>query len=108
MKAAKADARITRYQLADVREKVALQVNQASFKVNEAHKKLALAIKNLEKADENLHYANVGFNEGVIPVSHLLEAQTAWLSARSEKIDAQIDVRLTDVYLRKSLGTLNH
>ncbi len=108
VKAAKADARITRYQLADVREKVALQVNQASFKVNEAHKKLALAIKNLEKADENLHYANVGFNEGVIPVSHLLEAQTAWLSARSEKIDAQIDVRLTDVYLRKSLGTLNH
>lgn len=38
--------------------------------------------------------------------SNVLEAQTAWLSARSEKIDAQIDVKLSDVYLRKSMGLL--
>ena len=85
---------------------VELQVSQASYKVNEAAKRLSMAEKNLEKADENLRYAKLGFMEGVIPTSNVLEAQTAWLSAQSDKIDAQIDVKLTEVYLRKSMGVL--
>lgn len=106
VKAAKAEANIAQYQLADVKEKIELQVNQAAFKVNEANKKLAMTQKNQEKAEENLRYANLGFKEGVIPTSNVLEAQTAWLAAQSDRIDAQIDVKLTEVYLRKSLGTL--
>lgn len=106
VKAAKAEANIARYQLADVKEKVELQVSQASYKVNEAAKRLAMAEKNMEKANENLRYAKLGFTEGVIPTSNVLEAQTAWLSAQSDKIDAQIDVKLTEVYLRKSMGVL--
>ena len=106
VKAAKAEANIARYQLADAKEKVELQVSQASYKVNEAAKRLSMAEKNLEKADENLRYAKLGFMEGVIPTSNVLEAQTAWLSAQSDKIDAQIDVKLTEVYLRKSMGVL--
>ncbi|MBB4042593.1 TolC family protein [Bacteroides reticulotermitis] len=106
VKAAKAEARITEYQLQDAREKIELQVNQSAFKVNEASKKLTMATKNMEKAEENLRYANLGFKEGVIATSNVLEAQTAWLAAQSEKIDAQIDVQLTEIYLKKSLGTL--
>ena len=83
-----------------------MQVNQSAFKVNEAAKKLTMAKKNLEKADENLRYATLGFEEGVIAPSNVLEAHTAWLSAQLEKIDAQIDVKLTEIYLQKSLGTL--
>ena len=105
-KAAKDEARIAQYQLQDAREKIELQVNQAAFKVNEAGKKLVMASKNMEKAEENLRYATLGFREGVIATSNVLEAQTAWLSAQSEKIDAQIDVKLTEIYLKKSLGTL--
>lgn len=105
-RSAKAEVRIAQYQLEDAREKIELQVNQASFKVNEAGKKLVMASKNMEKAEENLRYATLGFKEGVIATSNVLEAQTAWLSAQSEKIDAQIDVKLTEIYLKKSLGTL--
>lgn len=106
VKAAKAEANIARYQLADVKEKVELQVSQTTYKVNEAAKRLNMAEKNMEKADENLRYAKLGFMEGVIPTSNVLEAQTAWLSAQSDKIDAQIDVKLTEVYLRKAMGAL--
>ena len=74
--------------------------------MNEATKKLAMAQKNMEKADENLRYANLGFKEGVIPTSNVLEAQTAWLSAQSGKIDAQIDLKMSEIYLNKSMGTL--
>lgn len=106
VKAAKAEANITRYQLEDVKEKVELQVTQSSYKVNEAAKKLAMAEKNMEKAEENLRYATLGFKEGVIPTSNVLEAQTAWLSAQSGKIDAQIDLKMSEIYLNKSMGTL--
>lgn len=106
VKAAKSEARIARYRLDEAKEKIELQVNQSAFKVDEAAKKLAMAEKNLEKANENLRYANLGFEEGVIPASNVLEAHTAWLSAQSDKIDAQIDVKLTEVYLKKAMGQL--
>ena len=105
-RAAKAEARIAQYQLQDAREKIELQVNLAAFKVKEAGKKLVMSSKNMEKAEENLRYATLGFKEGVIATSNVLEAQTAWLYFHSEKIDAQIDVKLTEIYLKKSLGTL--
>ena len=106
VKAAKSEARITQYQLDNAKEKIELQVNQSAFKVNEAAKTLIMAEKNLEKANENLRYATLGFEEGVIPASNVLEAHTAWLSAQSEKIDAQIDVKLTEIYLKKATGNL--
>lgn len=107
VRAAKAEANIARYRLDDAREKIELQVTQNSYKVNEAAKKLAMAEKNMEKAEENLRYANFGFREGVIPTSNVLEAQTAWLSAQSGKIDAQIDLKMSEIYLNKSMGTLD-
>lgn len=106
VKAAKSEARIAQYQLDDAKEKIELQINQSAFKVNEAAKKLIMAEKNLEKANENLRYATLGFEEGVIPASNVIEAHTAWLSAQSEKIDAQIDVKLTEIYLKKATGNL--
>lgn len=106
IRAAKADAAIARYELADAREKIELQVNQQSFRVTEAKKTLTRAKTNTAKADENLKTATVGFRAGVIPTSDLLEAHTAWLQAHSEEIDAEIDMKLTKIYLQKSLGTL--
>ena len=65
-----------------------------------------MAKSNIERADENLRTANLGFREGVITPTVVMEAQTAWLQAQSQKIDAEIDVKLSQVDLQKSLGTL--
>ena len=102
--AARAETRIKQLEWEDAREKIELQVNQSVYKVNEAGKKLAASTRNMESAEENLRCANVGFEEGVIPTLNLMEAQTAWMSARSALIDAQIEMRLTRVYLNKALG----
>ena len=48
--------------------------------------------------------AQVAFKEGVGTSDDVMAAQTAWLMANSEKIDAEIDVRLCDTYLSKVLG----
>ena len=85
---------------------IALQVNQVTFKVGEANKKLTMAQSNIARADENLRIANLGFSEGVITPATVMEAQTAWLQAQSQKIDAEIDVKLSQVDLQKALGTL--
>ena len=106
VRAAKGATTIATLQRDEIREKIELQVNQSAFKVNEANKKLEMAKASTERADENLRTANLGFREGVISSTTVMEAQTAWLQAQSQKIDAEIDVKLSQVNLQKALGTL--
>ena len=106
VRAAKGATAIANLQLEEAREKIELQVNQNSFRVTEANKKLAMAKANIERAEENLRTANLGFQEGLITPTIVMEAQTAWLQAQSEVIDAEIDVKLSQVELQKALGTL--
>lgn len=103
---AKAETRIKSLEFQDAKEKIELQVNQSVYKVNEANKKFVASSRNMDNAEENLRRANFGFEEGVIPALNLMEAQTAWVSARSTLIDAQIELRLTEVYLMKAMGKL--
>jgi len=106
VRASKGATAIANLELEEAREKIELQVNQSSFRVDEANKRLALAEASIKRADENLRTANLGFSEGVIAPTVVMEAQTAWLQARSQKIDAEIDVRLSQSDLQKALGTL--
>ena len=107
VRASKGATAIATLELDEAREKIELQVNQTTFKVDEANKKLTMAQKNIQRADENLRTANLGFQEGVISPTVVMEAQTAWLQAQSQKIDAEIDVKLSQVDLQKALGTLD-
>jgi outer membrane protein TolC len=106
VRASKGATTIATLQLDEAREKIELQVSQCSFQLSEANKKLEMAKASTRHADENLRTANLGFSEGVIQPSTVLEAQTAWLKAQSEKIDAEIDVKLSQVNLQKALGVL--
>ena len=106
VRASKGATAIASLELEEAREKIELQVNQNSFKVEESNKCLSMAKSNIDRANENLRMANLGFSEGVIAPSVVLEAQTAWLQAQSQLIDAQIALKLSQVELSKSLGTL--
>ena len=106
VRATKGATAIANLEVAEAREKIELQVNQQSFRVEEAAKRLAMANAGIEKANENLRTANLGFSEGVITPTVVMEAQTAWLQAQSQKIDAEIDVCLSRVDMRKALGKL--
>ena len=106
VRASKGATTMAALELDDVREKIELQVNQSAFHVSEAAKKLEMANANIQRAEENLRTANLGFQEGVISTTTVMEAQTAWLQAQSQKIDAEIDVKLSQVNMQKALGTL--
>ena len=106
VRASRNAAAIAALELSDAQEKVNLQVNQCRYKLGEASKRLRMAQKNIESADENLRCANLGFKEGVMQTTDVMTAQTAWLQAQTQKIDAEIDVKLSQVGLRKALGQL--
>ena len=106
VRASKGATAIASLELQEARDLMELQVSQSSFKVTEAGKRLAMAQKSIERADENLRTANIGFKEGVITPTVVMEAQTAWLQAQSQVIDAQIEVKLAEVDYQKALGIL--
>lgn len=92
--------------LQDMEEKVELQVNQARYKYDEAFKTLEMTRTNMEKADENLRQAQLAYKEGVLTIDDVTAAQTAWLLAHTEEVDARIGVSLCNVYLSKVLGLM--
>lgn len=106
VRASKAATSIALMELSDAREKVELQVSQSQYKVNEARKRLAMARQNIKSAEENLRCANLGFREGVMGITELMEAQTAWQQAQSQKIDAEVELKLSELNGAKALGTL--
>ncbi len=108
VKAAQVEANVKRLELDDAKEKIALQISQAAFSYQEAFKTYEATKANLSQADENLRIAGIAFKEGMGTVDEVLAAQTAWLKANSEKIDAEINVQLTHEYLAKVMGTLSY
>lgn len=107
VKAAKAEACMHRYETEEVREKIELQVNQCRQKLQESLERYQTTVRSVDEAEENLRYANHGMKEGVVTLSNVMEAQTAWLKAKSEWVNAQVDVRLANLYLRKAIGAID-
>lgn len=107
VKAAKAEACMHRYETEEVKEKIELQVNQCRQKLQESQERYQTTLRSVDEAEENLRYANHGMKEGVITLSNVMEAQTAWLKAKSEWVNAQVDVRIANLYLKKAIGTIN-
>ena len=105
-KATQTQETIMKFNLADAKDKITLQVRQATYKMQEAVKNYRATQENLTSANENLRHAQVGYREGVMTIDNVMEAQTAWLKANSLHLDAQIDLHLCHTYLQKSLGTL--
>ncbi|MBJ2183820.1 MAG: TolC family protein [Muribaculaceae bacterium] len=105
-KAAESEQTVMELKMQDAKEMVDLQVKQAAFRAQESVKTYSMTRVNQESADENLRTATLAFKEGVATTDNVMEAQTAWLKAHSELIDALIDVHLCDTYLSKVLGTL--
>lgn len=107
VKTAKAEALMHRFEIEEVKEKIELQVNQCRQKLQESLERYQTTLRSVDEAEENLRYANLGMKEGVITLSNVMEAQTAWLKAKSEWVNAQVDVRLANLYLRKAIGSID-
>lgn len=105
-RAAQSATRAQQLMIEDFEDKIRLQLSQAKFKFQESFKTYDMTKTNLEKAEENLENAKTAFREGVMTTNDVILAQTGWMQANSENIDAAIGIRLCEVYLSKVLGNL--
>lgn len=105
-KAAKHAARAVELKTEETRELLTLQTTQANQKLAEAQQKIALARLTQNNAAEVLRMAQESFDAGMITASELMQAQTAWLAAASDLVDAETEAKTTETQLRKYLGKL--
>ena len=60
----------------------------------------------LGNAAEVLRMAQESYDAGMITASELMQAQTAWLAAATDLVDAEAEAKTTETQLRKYLGKL--
>ena len=105
-KAAKHAANAVALKTEETRELLMLQTTQANQKLMEAQQKIALARLTQANAAEVLRMAQESYEAGLITSSELMQAQTAWLAAATDLVDAQTEAKTTETQLRKYLGRL--
>ena len=59
-----------------------------------------------KNAAEVLRMARESFDAGMITASDLMQAQTLWLSAATDLVDAQVEAKTLETQLKKYLGQL--
>ena len=106
LKAAKHAARAAELKENEMRELLTLQTTQATQKLTEAQQKIVLARLTQDNAAEVLRMAEESFDAGLITASEVMQAQTAWLAAASDVVDAEVEAKTTETQLRKYLGKL--
>ena len=105
-KAAKHAANVAALKTEEARELLTLQTTQANQKLLEARQKVQMARLNKSNAEEVLRMARESYDAGMITASDLMMAQTAWLSAASDLVDAEVEAKTTETQLRKYMGEL--
>lgn len=105
-KAAKHAANAVALKTEETRELLILQTTQANQKLIEAQQKIALARLTQNNAAEVLRMAQESYDAGIITSSELMQAQTAWLAAATDLVDAEAEAKTTETQVRKYLGKL--
>ena len=105
-KAAKHAAKAVALKTEETRELLTLQTTQANQKLAEAQQKIVLARLTQNNAAEVLRMAQESYDAGLITSSELMQAQTAWLAAATDLVDAEAEAKTTETQIRKFLGKL--
>ena len=104
LKAAKHKRAETAYQVEESKNLILLEVNRLNHQLRVANLKLQQAESDLDNAEENLRLADESFEAGVVSSTDLMAAQTAWMKAKTEVLDAEIELRLDHLYLMQAIG----
>ncbi|PID28600.1 MAG: hypothetical protein CSB55_04515 [Candidatus Cloacimonadota bacterium] len=87
-------------------ELMKLEIKKNEFALKDAELRHATSVEYVRQATENLRVANDNFNLKRVTLTNLLEAQTEWEKAKSEKIDAATDYQKAYLNLLRSVGKL--
>lgn len=101
VRAAKHTAQAAKLKIEEAHHLFELQAQQANNKLLEAQQKVAMCELAMRNADEILRLATKSYEAAMVTSSDVMQAQTAWLSAATDLIDAQIEVQVCESYLKR-------
>ncbi|MDY0150892.1 MAG: TolC family protein [Candidatus Cloacimonas sp.] len=104
--AAKSKVESARLTYNDAKDKINLEIMQEQLRLQESLRRIELARVNLQQADENLRVTTDMFHAGVVKSSDLLDAETLWLQASSNLIEAMTTRNLQTTRYLKASGRL--
>ncbi|MDD2633997.1 MAG: TolC family protein [Bacteroidales bacterium] len=104
MNASKELIHIAELKKEEAKSLISLEVKQAWFKYSEAVKNLSLNEKSVELAEETLKISQDNYDEGMIPITKLLEAQTNWHKTKANLIEAQTQVKMLELEYKMKTG----
>jgi outer membrane protein TolC len=87
-------------------ELMKLEIKKNEFALSDAILRYEMANIAVEQAQENLRVANDNFDLKRSTLTDILEAQTEWQKAKSEKIESEIDYKKAHLNLLRSVGKL--
>ena len=93
-----------RDQMADVSQKLVINMNNCWANVETSHKQLAISRKSIEQSEENLRLNNDYYRAGTTTMSNLLDAQSSYQQSRDKYVDAYIDYQQNLLKYRQATG----
>lgn len=101
---ASAQADALERQIEDLESRLRLEVTSRVLDLRTAQAAVAVAARNLEAARENLRVARDRYQEGVVPSSELLDAETNLLRAGLDQTSVATQVRIALANLDRAVG----
>ena len=106
VKKAKLDVENARLGLENNRNLLELEARQAALNLTDGYAMIKTADIALQQADENLRVMQNRYDESMVSLTDLLDAQTQWHQARSNRIAAQTQFQIYLTSWQKATGHL--
>ncbi len=101
---AKAASEQARQDLESEKQQVELQQRSAVMSLGSAKARVEATASQVQSAEESLRALQVGYKEGLTPLTDVLSAESALTSARAARISALYDVKIAQVNLLRAYG----
>jgi len=101
---AKANWNVAREDERKIRLALDLEVEQARLALKEANERLGVTEKVVAQASESVELTRARFDQGLAIATQLIDAETALLTTRVRRAEAEADRRIAIAAFRKALG----
>jgi len=96
------------HDLEDLQRNILLAIHQAALRIGEARARFELSSQAETQAIESLRLTEERFKAGAVTSQHLLDAESALVSARQRRVTAGFDRELARIALWHAAGGLEH
>jgi len=104
VKEASATISSTRYELAEAKRRVRLQVEASAYSVQEAQERLGARKKEREASEENLRLATARYEVGAGDIIEMIDAQTQMVRSDTDVVNTAFDYAVSVASLLRAMG----